>query len=634
VEAAREEAISYAAYRLLSHRFASSPGRVASQAQFDALLERLGYDPSFRSTDYRNGSPAALGNHIGEYLIRFGLQDGSNESGGYASPHYRPVNPRLTPIEHGTSGIIDPNRWQELNLKLFIGQSGIIGSPVFVTPEWGRVVPFALPASALTRYPRDGTEYWVYHDPGAPPYLDTLGVGPGSADYRWSFELDAIWSSHLDPTDGVMWDISPASIGNIQTYPSNPAEYRQFYDLFGGGDTGEGRTLNPKTGAPYAPQIVPRGDYARVLAEFWADGPASETPPGHWFTILNGVTDHPQFERRLEGQGPVVDALQWDVKAYLTLGGAMHDAAITAWGIKGWYDYVRPISAVRCMAERGQCADAGLPGFDLGGLSLIPGYLELVQPGDTLAGPAGENVDKVKLRAWRGPRAMTDPTTQRAGVGWMLAEDWWPYQRATFVTPPFAGYVSGHSTFSRTAAVVMERLTGDPYFPGGLGEFHAARNDFLRVEQGPSVDVTLQWATYRDASDQCSLSRIWTGFHPPADDIPGRHLGEIVGAQAFERAMQHFGGTAPDVLVSMPVRLYPNPMAAGGLVTLEINRPADELKLSLYDVQGRLVRSETRSHSSDQRFVSWAVGDGIAGVYFLRVSTAGWESTARFCVLK
>ena len=53
------------------------------------------------------------------------------------------------------------------------------------------------------------------------------------------------------------------------------------------------RDLNPVTGQPYAPQIVPRGDYYRVLAEFWADGPASETPPGHWFTIANYVSRSP-----------------------------------------------------------------------------------------------------------------------------------------------------------------------------------------------------------------------------------------------------------------------------------------------------------------------------------------------------
>ncbi len=88
-------------------------------------------------------------------------------------------------------------------------------------------------------------------------------------------------------------------------------------------------------GEPYEQQIVPRGDYTRVLAEFWADGSDSETPPGHWFVILNEVNDHPLLERRMEGLGSELDMLEWDAKVYFALGGAMHDAAITAWEIKG-----------------------------------------------------------------------------------------------------------------------------------------------------------------------------------------------------------------------------------------------------------------------------------------------------------
>ena len=127
-----------------------------------------------------------------------------------------------------------------------------------------------------------------------------------------------------------------------------------------------------------------------------------------------------------------------------------------------------------------------------------------------------------------------------AGVGWILAENWWPYQRPTFVTPPFAGYVSGHSTFSRAAAQVLAALTGDPFFPGGMSEFSIPANRFLVFERGPSVDMTLQWATYRDAADRCSLSRIWGGIHPPADDIPGRLIGATIGRDAVRLALSHF----------------------------------------------------------------------------------------------
>jgi hypothetical protein len=86
----------------------------------------------------------------------------------------------------------------------------------------------------------------------------------------------------------------------------------------------------------------------------------------------------------------------------------------------------------------------------------------------------------------------------------------------------------------------MTRLTGDGFFPGGLGEFHAPRNEFLVFEGGPSVDITLQWARYYDAADECSLSRIYGGIHPPADDIPGRLMGDRIGAGAFHLALTYF----------------------------------------------------------------------------------------------
>ena len=127
----------------------------------------------------------------------------------------------------------------------------------------------------------------------------------------------------------------------------------------------------------------------------------------------------------------------------------------------------------------------------------------------------------------------TDPGTDVAGVSWIRAALWFPYQRPSFVTPPFAGYISGHSTYSRAAAEVLTNLTGDPFFPGGMGEFVCPKNEFLVFEDGPSTALTLQWATYRDASDQCSLSRIWGGIHPPCDDIPGRLIGIKIGNGCF-----------------------------------------------------------------------------------------------------
>lgn len=534
IQAARREAISHAAYRLLSWRFANSPGAATSLASFDAQMQLLGYDIS--NQDLVGDSPAALGNRIAAAYIRFGLRDGSNEANGYVNRHYASVNPPVIPPLPGNPEIVDPNRYQPLALEYFIDQSGNVipgGFPEFLSPEWGQVVPFSLSPEDRVIRNRDGFDYWLFHDPGPPPLIG----GADSEIYKTTFEQVVRWSGLLDPTIGAVIDISPASLGNNTL----------------GTNDGQGYSVNPATGLPYTPEMVPAGDYYRVLAEFWADGPNSETPPGHWFTIANTVSDHPLLVKRMGGAGPVLDDLEWDVKLYLALGGAMHDVAISSWGVKGWYDYVRPISAIRYMADRGQSSDPSLPSWDPDGIHLYPGEIELITPEsiapgerhEHLAGPGNTNIGKIAVHAWRGPDSILDPDTDVAGVGWILAENWWPYQRPTFVTPPFAGYVSGHSTYSRAAAELMAAFTGDEYFPGGLAEFEAPQNQFLVFEQGPSVDVTLQWARYADAADECSLSRIYGGIHPPADDIPGRFMGAVIGPEALSRAIRHFRGTAP-----------------------------------------------------------------------------------------
>ena len=543
IEAAREQAISFAMFRILLQRFSLSPNFFQAYVRFTTLMNQLGYDFDITSTNYQSGSPAALGNYIAACVLQMGLQDGANEQGNYAIQYYQTVNTPLVMADPGNPNILDPNRWQRLTLEGAIDQSGnpVPATQSFQSPEWGNVTPFAMTAEDVTVYERDNNEYLVYHDPGPFPTIDTLNGGAMSDEYKWNFALVTAWGAHHDPNDGVLWDISPRSIGNVQTYPQTVADYHDFYNFENGGDTGVGREINPKTGLPYEPQIVPRGDYTRVLAQYWADGPTSETPPGHWYTILNYAADHPDFVKKYNGKGPILDDLEWDVKAYFTLGGAVHDAAVSAWGIKGWYDGVRPVSALRYMADRGQSSDPGLPSYHIAGVPLIPGFIELVGEGDPLAGANNEHVGKIKFYSWRGPDYITNPLTDIGGVGWILAEEWWPYQRKTFVTPPFGGYISGHSTYSRAAAEVLTLLSGDEYFPGGMGEFHiAANSNFLGLEKGPSVDVTLQWATYRDASDQTSLSRIWGGIHPPMDDIPGRVIGAQAGTGAFHLAKTYF----------------------------------------------------------------------------------------------
>lgn len=649
IKAAREETISYGAYRLLKYRFRNSPGSERTLAYFDSLMLDLGYDTSFASVDYSNGSPAALGNYLAQNIINYGLVDGSNEQDSYANQYYFPVNPSLIPTRPGSQNILDPNRWQPLTFELFIDQSGNefpFLTPNFLSPEWGEVYPFALNDSELSIFNRDGYDYWVYYDPGQPPLLDTVDFAGNSDEYKWTFSFVAIWSSHLDPTDSVMWDISPASIGNIENFPETLKDYHDFYDVLNGGDPGKGHDINPRTGKPYEPQIVPRGDYTRVLAEFWADGPNSETPPGHWFTILNYVNDHPQLIKKFNGKGSVLDDLEWDVKAYFILGGAVHDAAISSWGIKGWYDSIRPISAIRFMADHGQSSDPEGPSYSPSGIPLEDGIIEVVKEGDPLVLQDSAAIGKIKLRAWKGPEYIEDPETEVAGVDWILAENWWPYQRPTFITPPFAGYISGHSTYSRAGAEVLTLLTGDEYFPGGMGVFDAPKNEFLVFEDGPSVDVELQWATYRDASDQCSLSRIWGGIHPPADDIPGRKIGEKIGVQSFHFAENYFNGLVNvknhDEQISDEYILfqnYPNPFNSQTNIEFFLHKPGT-VQIILYDVLGqeisRLVDSKMNSGKNNVRWNGIDNnGNNVAsGIYFYKLIAENLDGTGSYTDIK
>ncbi len=125
-------------------------------------------------------------------------------------------------------------------------------------------------------------------------------------------------------------------------------------------------------------------------------------------------------------------------------------------------------------------------------------------------------------------------------MGWIRAVDWVPYQLPTFVTPAFAGYVSGHSTFSRAAAEVLTAFTGSSYFPGGLYERPAPAGS-LKIEHGPSDDVTLQWATYFDAADVAGISRLYMGIHVSADDLAGRRMGSQCGKEAWALAQRYYG---------------------------------------------------------------------------------------------
>ncbi len=119
-----------------------------------------------------------------------------------------------------------------------------------------------------------------------------------------------------------------------------------------------------------------------------------------------------------------------------------------------------------------------------------------------------------------------------------------------------------------------------------MGTFDVYTNDFLKFEVGPSMDFQLQWATYRDASDQTSLSRIWGGIHPPIDDIPGRIIGEKIGVAAFSFAEQYF--SKEELLIESKV--YPNPTS--DFVNLQYPSNNEEFNVNIFDLNGRMILSQ------------------------------------------
>jgi hypothetical protein len=225
-------------------------------------------------------------------------------------------------------------------------------------------------------------------------------------------------------------------------------------------------------------------DEQKMIAEYWADGPHSELPPGHW--DLFG-----QFVARRDRHGADEHGLDLDVKLFFALTNAIFDAGICAWSNKRIFDSVRPITAIRYLFH-----------------------------GQT-------------IRAWGGPYQGTQEID---------GAQWFPYQASTFPTPPFAEYSSGHSNFSAAGADILRLFTGSDRF-GASVTFPKGDAKF---EPGavPAQDVTLSWATFREAADQAGVSRRYGGIHFLQGDLDARATGRQAAAAAWEKAQSYWKGTA------------------------------------------------------------------------------------------
>jgi hypothetical protein len=224
-------------------------------------------------------------------------------------------------------------------------------------------------------------------------------------------------------------------------------------------------------------------DKQKMIAEYWADGPHSELPPGHWdlFGQYVSFRDH----HGIGEQG--VDA---DVKLFFALTNAIFDAGICAWDNKRAFTSVRPITAIR--------------------------YHFLGQT----------------VRCWAGP-----------GQGTKLIDGaaWFPYQPTFFPTPPFPEYSSGHSNFSAAGAEILKLFTGSDRF----GRSVTLPAGSSKVEHGavPASDLRLSWATFSEAANQAGISRRYGGIHFEQGDLDARSTGRTAARIAWKKALDYWKGS-------------------------------------------------------------------------------------------
>ena len=217
-------------------------------------------------------------------------------------------------------------------------------------------------------------------------------------------------------------------------------------------------------------------DRTKTIAEYWANGPNSETPPGHWCLFAAWVSAR---------DGHSVDD---DARLFFMLGNAMLDASINCWDNKRFYDAVRPITAIRTLYA-----------------------------GQTTIGLIDHD----------------------RGIGSMPGQSWMPYQLASFVTPPFAEFTSGHSTFSAAGAQILKRFTGSDRFGASAS---AAPGSAQHQAGVPSTTVTLTWDSFSAAADEAGMSRLYGGIHFATANTLGNAAGRRVADAVWDRAQRLFSG--------------------------------------------------------------------------------------------
>ena len=330
-------------------------------------------------------------------------------------------------------------------------------------------------------------------EPGGLPgvaYSDYTGFAPanGPMDIRFAFDPSTVsdpnrWQPlrYVDGTGtlvtprfvGAQWQrVTPFALTSSaqERSPNGPA-------LYGSGEFVDQAEALLEISAGLT-------DEQKVIALYWADGPRSELPPGHWnlFAQLVAHRDH---------TGDSEHDLDQAVKFFFVLTNAILDAGICAWDNKCAFASVRPITAIRFLFQGRQ------------------------------------------VRAWGGPGQ---------GAQTIRGEDWFPYQTRSFPTPPFPEYSSGHSNFSAAGAEILRLFTGSDRFEASVA--FAAGSSAVEPGVAPVDDVILSWDTFSDAADQAGLSRRYGGIHFEQADLDARATGRRAAGAAWAKAQSYFNGTA------------------------------------------------------------------------------------------
>ena len=237
----------------------------------------------------------------------------------------------------------------------------------------------------------------------------------------------------------------------------------------------------------------------KAIVEFMRDGPRSTGQSGHWLRFAMAVSQRDKND------------LDRDVKLFFTIANTALDAFIAAWDSKRYYDSSRPWTLVRYYFT-----------------------------GKTIQG-------------WAGPGK---------GVINIPGEKWHPYSPASFVTPPFPGYVSGHSAVSGACARMLKHFTGSDHCglvePRKAGEITEQGFSCKKMQQlhgkslaemiggdaHKSCDVTLQLPTFTEVAELAGISRVLGGYHIQADNIEGLKMGRNVSDFIWPKIQQYFDGSA------------------------------------------------------------------------------------------